>query len=117
MKPKKPNVIEANDPMSNSVSFRVKVYGKYEPAEDVGVLVEWFDGQKIKCLDTGDIRDWEIFNGDLPLTQPPDPDAKKEAKKDPKGKKKNEGAVFEAGVKYQGFFEHAEDDVRVDEVE
>jgi len=116
MPPKKPLVVESNDPMSSLVSFRVKLFGTYEPPEDLAVLLEWFDGDKSRCLDTGEIRDWEIFSGDLPLTPVAEADAKKDAKKDPKAKKKNEGVVFEAGKKYQGFFEFAEDDVKVDEV-
>lgn len=116
MPPKKLPTVESSDPMSNLVSFRVKVFATYEPAEEVGLLMEWFDGDKTKCLDTGEFRDWEIYTGELPLTAPVNPDAKKDTKKDPKAKKKNEGVVFETGKKYQGFFEYAEDDVKVDEV-
>lgn len=97
-------------------NFRVRLLADFEAQDDFGILLEWLANDKTKVVDCGELKDWEIFTGDLPVTAIQDIDPKKDAKKDPKGKKKNEN-VLEQGKTYSGFFELADDDVRVDEVQ
>lgn len=76
--------------------------------------MEWIEGEKTKAIDCGEIRDLEGFNDVLPVTQEAELDPKKDKKVD-KNKKKD-AVVYEPGKKYKGFFEYAEDDVKIDEV-
>lgn len=99
-----------------AVNFRLKVIASFTPHEDVGIMLEWLNDDKTKAIDCGEIRDLEIFTGELPVSTLAEVDVKKGAKKEVKGKKKDEN-VLEAGHVYSGFFEAVEDDVRIDEVD
>ena len=88
---------------------------EFEVQEDIGLLFEWAAQDKIRAIDCGELKDFELFSGELPVTAPQELDVKKDPKKDLKGKKKTEN-ILEQGKSYSGFFELVDDDVRVDEV-
>lgn len=96
-------------------NFRIRLLAQYEAQEDIGFLIEWISQDKVKVVDCGELKELELFTGELPVTSQVEVDPKKDLKKDPKGKKKAEN-VLEAGKTYSGFFELAEDEVRIDEV-
>lgn len=104
------------DSRTAAVNFRLKVIASFTPQEDVGIILEWLNDGKTKAIDCGEIRDLEIFTGELPISTLAEVDVKKGAKKEVKGKKKDEN-VLQAGHVYSGFFEAVEDDVRIDEVD
>lgn len=98
-----------------SANLRLKVTAAFKPHEDVAIMLEWLAGDKTRAIDCGDVKDFEIYTGELPLSSAAEVEVKKGAKKEVKGKKKDENAL-EAGQVYNGFFEAVEDDVKIDEV-
>ena len=115
MKPKKKEALP-EDTRLVSLSLKVKLIVQFEAAEDVGFMMDWFQGDKMRSIDLGELKDLELFTGDLPASQPMDQAGAKDAKKTADSKKqKKQEQLFEPGKQYSGFFEFAEEEVRIDE--